>query len=55
MERIVTFTSSKSVHVYAKKNGMTPMPPYKIHSSEENAVKYLKETKGIEEPKIIYK
>jgi hypothetical protein len=52
---VVTFTCNNCVHVYEQKSGKKPMPPYKIHLNEQNAVNYLKETRGIDEPKIIYK
>ena len=51
----VTFTCNNDIHVYDKTSGVKPMLPYKKHSSEEDAVKYLKETRGILDPKIIKK
>ena len=52
---VVTFTCNNKIHVYAGKTGVKPMPPYKIHSSVEDAKKYLEEERGIKEPKVLEK
>jgi hypothetical protein len=54
-QKIVTFTCNNGIHIYSEKSGVKPMFPYKIHTSIDNAVKYLKEDRGIDDPKILYK
>ena len=51
--KVITFKCSDSVHVYYNKCGLTPVYPYKVHSSIEDAKKYLKEVQGVAIPKLI--
>jgi hypothetical protein len=50
---IVTFSCNNYVNVYAK-SGVLPRSPFKTHNTEEDAVNYLKESRGIDSPKIVY-
>jgi hypothetical protein len=50
---VVTFTCNNNVHVYEEKSGTQPMYPYNVHSTIKTAVKYLKEKRKINKPKII--
>jgi hypothetical protein len=51
---IVTFDCHNNVNVYNAKSGVKPRLPYRTHSTEEDAVNYLKENRGIDNPKIVY-
>lgn len=51
---IVTFTCSSYVHVYEQKSGIKPVFPYNVHKSIEDAIKFLKEQKNIDEPNVKY-
>jgi hypothetical protein len=51
---IVTFSCTNNINVYDEKSSVKPRLPYKAHSTEEDAVNYLKENRGIDNPKIVY-
>jgi hypothetical protein len=50
---VVTFTCNNNVHVYEEKSGTQPMYPYKVHNTIKAAIKYLKEKRKVNNPKII--
>jgi hypothetical protein len=52
---VVTFTCNNNIHVYDDKSGVKPMPPYKTHSSVEDARIYLEETRGVTVIKVLNK
>lgn len=52
MKIIVTFLCSDAVHVYGDKCGLSPMSPFKPHSSIQAAKDHLK-TRGVKKIKII--
>jgi|LauGreDrversion4_2_1035121.scaffolds.fasta_scaffold04235_17 hypothetical protein len=49
---IVTFTCNNVIHVYTENSCMKPVYPYKRHSSINDAIKYITETRGVLDPKI---
>lgn len=54
-ETIVTFCCNNMIHVYGKDCGVYPRSPYKVHSSIEDAKKYLTErNKNENEIKVRY-
>lgn len=52
---VVTFTCNNNIHVYHDKCGLKPVFPYKMHTSIDVAKKYLEETRGVTEPKVLVK
>jgi hypothetical protein len=53
-KHFVTFSCSNAISVYHEKSGVKPRLPYKSHGTEQDAINYLKEEKGIDNPKIVY-
>ena len=53
-EKIVTFSCSKSVHIYGPKSGLLPMFPYRDHPTIDEAKKFLTEREGDYEIKLVY-
>jgi hypothetical protein len=53
--RVITFDCSDYIHVYTEKSPVRPNPPYKTHSSIDNAIEYLKKTRSVSEPKVVEK
>lgn len=54
IDRVVTFCCNNLIHVYYKNSSVLPYPPYKVHDSVESAKQYLKTTRKVENPEIIY-
>lgn len=50
---VVTFSCSKSVHVYYESSSVRPMLPCCFHESVHKAKAYLKERRGIKKPDVI--
>ena len=53
-EKIVTFSCSKSVHIYGPKSCLTPSFPYRTHPTIDEAKKFLTEREGDYEIKLVY-
>lgn len=47
-QTIVTFSCSNGIFIYNDDSCVKPMPPYKRHSSIEDAKKYMKENRNID-------
>lgn len=53
-KKIVTFSCSKSVHIYTPQSYLRPMLPCRFHSTIDEAKKFLKEKEGDYEIKLVY-
>ena len=53
-EKIVTFSCSKSVHIYTPQSCLRPMLPCRFHSTIDEAKKFLTEREGEYDIKLVY-